>query len=130
MELLRRQGLPLSLAAALSLMAATMLGAAAVQAQGAAPAFAAKDDVIDDLPAGAGREETFALCTACHGYKIVSNQGLSREKWDETLTYMTQRHNMPALEGDDRETILKYLAEMHPPRAPRGRGFANPFATE
>lgn len=121
---LRLQGLALPLASAL------LAAAAPAQAQGAAPAFAPKEEVIDDLPAGAGREETFALCTACHGYKLVSNQGLTREKWDDTLTYMTQRHNMPALEGADRETILKYLAEMHPPRAPRGRGFANPFAAQ
>lgn len=124
---LRLQGLLLSLAAAL--FAVTAMTAAA-QAQGAAPAFAPKEDVIEDLPAGAGREETFALCTACHGYKLVSNQGLTRDKWDDTLTYMTQRHNMPALEGGDRETILKYLTETHPPRAPRGRGFANPFAAD
>src|SRR4051794_22722063 len=46
-------------------------------------------------PEGPGREETFALCTACHGFRLVSNQGMSRVQWDETLTWMTVRHRMP-----------------------------------
>lgn len=85
-----------------------------------------REEKLEDLPAGHGREETFGLCGACHAYKVVSNQGMSRERWDETLTWMTERHNMPPLEGDDRRTILDYLATAHPPKASAG-GFKNPF---
>ena len=88
-----------------------------------------RPEQVEDLPAGPGREETFAFCTACHAYRLVSNQGLSRERWDETLSWMTERHNMPALEGADRALILDYLAGAHPPRAaPAAGGFRNPFA--
>lgn len=88
---------------------------------------APREERMEDLPEGPGREETFGLCSACHAYRIVSNQGMSRERWDETLTWMTQRHNMPPLEGDDRELVLSYLAKAHPPKADTG-GFKNPFA--
>jgi mono/diheme cytochrome c family protein len=102
-----------------------------VQAQAPAPAFAAKDERIEDLPDGPGREETFGLCTACHGYKLVSNQGMSRERWDETLNWMTERHNMPDIQGAERDVILNYLASHHPPKAPAGSGgFKNPFAPQ
>ncbi len=102
-----------------------------VWAQGPAPAFAPKEERAEDLPAGPGREETFGLCTACHGYTLVSNQGMTREKWDETLTWMTERHNMPDIRGADRDVILDYLAAHHPPKAPsRAGGFKNPFAPQ
>jgi hypothetical protein len=54
---------------------------------------------------------------------------MSRDKWDKTLTWMTERHNMPALSGPERELILDYLSNHHPPKAPSQRvGFKNPFA--
>lgn len=106
----------------LAFAAAALLGGAA----SAQPLPQPREERVEDLPVGHGRDETFGLCGACHAYKVVSNQGLSRESWDETLTWMTERHNMPPLEGDDRKTILDYLATAHPPRKSAG-GFKNPF---
>ena len=95
------------------------------------PAFTPRDERMEDLPAGPGREETFGLCTGCHGFRLVSNQGMSRERWDETLTWMTTRHNMPDVQGAERDLILAYLAQHYPPKAPaRGGGFRNPFAPQ
>ena len=114
---------------ALSLVAS--VPTAPVQAQGPAPAFTPKDEQIEDLPDGPGRDETFGMCTACHGYKLVSNQGMTRDRWDETLTWMTERHGMPDIQGADRNLILDYLATHHPPKAPtRAGGFKNPFAPQ
>lgn len=93
-------------------------------AQQGAPA--PREERVEDLPDLPGRDETFGLCSACHAYRIVSNQGMARERWDETLTWMTERHNMPPLEGEDRTRILDYLAKAHPPKANTG-GFKNPF---
>ncbi len=83
---------------------------------------------MEDLPAGPGRDETFGLCSACHAYRLVANQGLSRERWDDTLDWMSQRHAMPKLEGEERALILDYLVKAHPPRAAGPGGFRNPFA--
>lgn len=99
----------------------------AVQAQ--AQTFVPRDENPEDYPAGAGREETFYGCTACHGFKIIAAQGQNRRQWNDTINWMTEKHGMPAIEGKDRETILDYLEATFPPRAPAGRGgFQNPFA--
>lgn len=87
---------------------------------------APREERMEDLPPGHGREETFGLCSACHAYRVVANQGLTRERWDETLTWMSERHNMPPLEGEERRTVLDYLAKAHPPKVSSG-GFRNPF---
>jgi hypothetical protein len=90
----------------------------------AVPAFA-DDRGIDDFPEGKGREETANMCAACHSGRIVSQQGMSRAQWDETLDVMTERHKMPKLEGEERSLILDYLAASFPPKARRGA--PNPF---
>jgi hypothetical protein len=113
-----------------ALVAATMFTPPG-SAQSPATAFAPKEERVEDLPEGPGRDETFGLCAACHAYRLVSNQGMSRERWDETLTLMTERHNMPDIQGADRDLILDYLTAHHPPRAPsQTGGFKNPFAPQ
>ncbi len=89
----------------------------------AAPSVA-QEESPEDLPAGTGRDETFYGCTACHGFALVRQQGMSRARWEETLDYMVVRHNMPELDSADRTLILDYLAEQFPPRQ---RGRPNPF---
>jgi mono/diheme cytochrome c family protein len=91
------------------------------------PAFTPRDETPEEFTAGAGRDETFYSCTACHNFKLVAQQGMSRRQWDETLTVMTQRHGMPPLDDKDREVVLNYLESAYPPRAPAGRGWQNPF---
>ena len=44
---------------------------------------------------------------------------------------MIRRHNMPPLDGKDREVVLTYLEAAYPPRAPAGgRGWQNPFSKQ
>ena len=91
--------------------------------------FTPRDESPEEFAAGPGRDETFYACTACHNFKLVAQQGMSRERWDETLTFMTVRHNMPPLEGAERKLVLDYLEKSYPPRAPaRQGGWQNPFA--
>jgi hypothetical protein len=92
------------------------------------PNFAPRDESPEDFPAGPGREEAFYACVACHNFKLVAAQGMTRERWDQSLTFMTQRHNMPPLEGEDRRIVLDYLEKTYPPRAPAQRGWQSPFA--
>ena len=81
----------------------------------------------EQYPDGPNREDTFYFCTPCHSFKIVAAQGMSRERWDESLTWMVDRHNMPDVQGEDRNKILDYLASAFPERTERG-GWKNPFA--
>ena len=72
-------------------------------------------------------EDTFYFCTACHSFKLVAAQGMSRERWNDTLDFMVTRHKMPDVRDQDREKILDYLSSAFPERrAPRG--WQNPFA--
>ncbi len=89
----------------------------------------AQTPVPDDpasFPAHPGREETVGFCTGCHGFKIVAAQGMSREQWEASLTWMTQRHNMPEIHGEERKLVLDYLEKAFPPLAPAASGTAPP----
>jgi hypothetical protein len=93
------------------------------------PAFTPTDEKPEELPEGPGRDETFYACTACHNFKLVAAQGMTRAQWDDSLTWMTTRHNMADIQGADRQLILDYLEKHYPPRAPsRAGGWQNPFA--
>lgn len=100
---------------------------AAVSAFAQSQTFTPRDENPEEFPAGPGREETFYFCTACHNFKLVAQQGMNRRQWDDTLNWMTEKHNMPKLEGKDREVILNYLASAYSQRAPEGGGWQNPF---
>jgi hypothetical protein len=89
--------------------------------------FTPSEEIPGDYPEGAGREETFYACTACHGFKIIAQQGMVRRQWDETLDTMFEKHNMPELDGKAREIILDYLESTFPPRATGKPGWQNPF---
>ena len=67
---------------------------------------------VDDyagLPEGLGREEVFYTCQVCHSLKIVTQQGLSHEGWDETLDWMVEEQGMDELDEPTRKLILDYL---------------------
>ena len=94
-----------------------------------ANAFTPRDESPEEFAAGAGRDETFYACTACHGFKLVAQQGMTRAQWEDSINLMIRRHNMPPLDDKDRERVLNYLETAYPPRAPAGRGgWVNPFA--
>jgi hypothetical protein len=104
------------------------LAAAPAPLSGQAAPPAASEETPEMYPEGAHREETFYFCTACHSFRIVAAQGMSRERWSESLEWMTQRHNMPRLEGAEREQVLDYLATVFPERRGPQRGWKNPFS--
>jgi hypothetical protein len=98
---------------------------------GAAPAQTptAADDTPESLPDFPGREETFGYCVGCHSFTVVGRQGMDRDHWDDTLSWMTEKHNMPAPDAEMRKVLLDYLAQAYPTKAPsQAGGWVNPFA--
>ena len=94
------------------------------------PAFAqAVEEEPSVLPEGPYRDEVFYLCTACHSSRLIRNQAMSRERWDETLTWMSERHGMPKIEGEERERVLDYLTAHLGPVA-KGEPKRSPFLTQ
>jgi hypothetical protein len=104
------------------------LGAALAALAGIASAqdFVPRDETPEEFPAGAGRDDTFYACTACHNFKLVAAQGMNRRQWNESIELMISRHGMPQLDEKDRTAVLNYLETAFPQRAPGG-GFQNPF---
>lgn len=89
--------------------------------------FNPSEETPEEFPAGPGREETFYTCVACHNFKLVAAQGMSRRQWEESLELMVQRHGMSPLDDADRKVVLDYLEKTYPPRAPAAGGWQNPF---
>ncbi len=71
------------------------------------------------LPPGPGREEVFYNCQACHSLKLVLQQRLSRDAWDETLVWMVEEQDMPEPDPEERKIILDYLGTYLSDKTPR-----------
>ena len=46
--------------------------------------FTPREESPEEFVAAPGRDETFYACTACHGFKLVAQQGLSRARWEDS----------------------------------------------
>jgi cytochrome c553 len=87
------------------------------------------EDAPELYPAHPRRDDAFYACVACHSFKLVAQQGMSRARWDDSITWMTERHKMPKLEGKDREAVLDYLSTVFPERTQPG-GWKSPFSPQ
>ncbi len=88
----------------------------------AAAAAAARTEEESVLAEGPGRSEVFGYCTACHNTALIRRSAFSRDRWDELMDWMAEKHGMNPLEGELRQTIVDYLAGQYGPRqrGPRG----------
>ncbi|MCA3357268.1 MAG: hypothetical protein ING02_04685 [Roseomonas sp.] len=92
----------------------------------AAAALAEQQEEETVLAEGEGRSEVFGYCTACHNTALIRRSAFTRERWDELMDWMAEKHGMNPLEGEFRDTIVDYLARHYGPRARGPRG-GNPF---
>lgn len=70
----------------------------------------AQEEEFGTLFLAPGAEETYYACAACHSERLVSQQGITREGWEEVFEQMVEEHGMAELEEPDRSVILDYLA--------------------
>ena len=89
-----------------------LLGAIMIAPGG--PALADEDE-LGGIPRGPGAEETYYLCSACHSFRLVAQQGLSRESWEEALVWMVEEQEMEEPEPAELQLILDYLAKYYGP---------------
>jgi hypothetical protein len=115
-----------------SLAAAALAGAVALFAPGAGSAQtqqpSAPTETPESLPDFPGRDLAFGFCAGCHSFQLIGRQGMSRERWDSTLTWMSDRHGMPVPDADIRKELLDYLEQAYPERRTAPGGWQNPFA--
>ncbi|MEK9654006.1 MAG: hypothetical protein VW437_09545 [Betaproteobacteria bacterium] len=62
------------------------------------------------LPKGAGQEEVFYQCGSCHSLMLVKQQGLSRDRWEDTLVWMIEEQGMSRPTDKNWALILDYLS--------------------
>ena len=114
---------------ALAAIVLSTLASQPQRAQAQPAQFTPRDETPEEFPAGPGRDDAFYACTACHNFKLVAQQGMTRPQWEDSLQWMTDRHGMSPLPAKDQKVVLDYLEATFPPRAPAGRGgFQNPFS--
>jgi cytochrome c len=85
------------------------------------PAALAQDEdaALAAMPDHPGKEEVFYTCNACHSIRLVTQQRLPRQRWDQLLDWMVEEQGMTELTADERRVILQYLATQYGPNVPR-----------
>ncbi len=63
------------------------------------------------LPLDGGREEVEIYCSACHSLRLVAQQGMTKDDWDELFDWMIEEQEMEEIPADDRKLALDYLAK-------------------
>ncbi len=92
-------------------LARTLLPVALLAAGVAGASVAQEDDPVVALPGDPEQKElVYYSCTACHSFKLVAQQGMSRERWDKLLHWMVEEQGMPEYPPEDWNAILDYLA--------------------
>jgi len=59
-------------------------------------------------------------CTNCHSAKLVTQNRMSAERWDETIKWMQETQGLWDL-GESQEIIVNYLVTNYPPAKSGGR---------
>ncbi len=61
-----------------------------------------------------GVSQVIQNCTQCHSAKLVTQNRMSKEGWESTITWMQETQNLWDL-GDKEEMIVAYLAKNYGP---------------
>lgn len=70
------------------------------------------------LVAGDGAAETYAFCIPCHSERLVAQQGLTRQGWEEVIELMMEEHGMAPIRSPYLERVLAYLSTHYGPDRP------------
>lgn len=62
------------------------------------------------LTPGENMDLVAAVCSVCHSLYMVTQQGLSRKRWDKMLDWMIEEQGMEELSANDRKAVLDYLS--------------------
>ena len=74
------------------------------------------------LKEAAGLMTVVNNCTNCHSAKLVTQNRMTEERWNETIKWMQKKQGLWEL-GDDQKIIVDYLVKNYPPQK-KGRRMA------
>lgn len=74
------------------------------------PAEAEPQPDYDGLPPDPGRDAVYFTCTACHSTKQFTQQRMSREDWNETISRMVHANKMTPPQPWARTLMLNFLS--------------------
>jgi hypothetical protein len=69
------------------------------------------DPDYDSMPNAPGKDEVYSFCSACHSMKLVTQQNLSRKRWEKLLVWMVEDQGMAPLPEEEEKIVLDYLSE-------------------
>lgn len=93
--------------------------AAATAASVATAASAAGEyDPASGLFIAPGYQAVAVNCLACHSARIIIQQGLSRDKWEDTIEWMQEEQGLWPIPAPTLGEILDYLAAHYGPSRP------------
>jgi hypothetical protein len=72
-------------------------------------------DVETGLIAGDGYLTVKQNCTGCHSSKLITQNHLSRDRWEQTIRWMQKNQNLAQL-GENETVILDYLSTYYGPQ--------------
>jgi cytochrome c5 len=91
---------------------AAAVDSSAVQASAPADAIVDGKDVETGLIAADGYLTVKQNCTSCHSAKLITQNHLSRDRWEKTIRWMQKNQNLGDL-GANEPIILDYLAQYY-----------------
>ncbi|OYX97268.1 MAG: hypothetical protein B7Y80_20370 [Hyphomicrobium sp. 32-62-53] len=106
--------------ASISVLCAALLTGAAI-----AQTATKTDEKPENYPDAPHRDSTFYFCSACHGFKLIAQQGLNASQWNEVIDTMEQKHGAAETRGEERDALVEYLSTAFPQK--KKQGWRNPF---
>ncbi len=98
--------------------AVIMIGAAGFYVSSSLATSDTSSDVVEPdelaqwgLPLDVGREEVEIYCNACHSLRLVAQQGMTKDDWDELFVWMVEEQEMEKIPAEDRILVLDYLSK-------------------
>ncbi len=61
------------------------------------------------------------FCTPCHSAAIILQNRMTRQRWDETITWMQNEQGLEDLPSQIRNQILDYLEAVRGMASPAGK---------
>ena len=75
---------------------------------------------IDLLPEDPRKILVIKNCIMCHSAKLIAQNSMSKDAWQNIILYMQEKHNLRQLPPGDEQKIVSYLSQYFSPKVSHG----------